>query len=787
MFEQGIYRGTLTVDKNWRITHCCESLAGIFKKPAEQLLYADLREILVENGQYQAIGPQIEQMARSTGSHSLHSCILSGNDPSNTSFAVHFITLPDDEGNLLGACIVFYDMSIVEEASRRALDSIADGVFTVDKNWKITSFNHAAETITGWKKEEVLGKTCESVFRTNICSKNCAIAQSFNNSAGFSETVISITTKDGNTMPIAVSASPLFDAEGNIMGGVEIFKDISNKLQYETIINSVADGVLTVNEQGMITFFNTAAEKITGWKSQEVIGEMCSELLMSNPRREECPLTVCMAEKRSILNEDLFMLGRDGFSIPISASSAPFLDHRGKVVGGVETFRDNTSRLQHAVILDSIADGVFTVDRDWHITSFNHAAELITGWTRDKALGKTCSEVFHSSICGRNCAIAESLYTGKPVANRSITIKNLWERHVAISISAAPLVDQDGNVIGGVETFRDLSVEVGLRHRLLKTFSFNQIISKNEVMQRLFQILPDIARSESTVLILGESGTGKELIARAIYSESSRDEFPFVVVNCGAIPETLLESELFGYKAGAFTDAKKDRIGRFAAAEGGTLFLDEIGDIPMSLQVKLLRVLQQKVYEPLGSNTSIKANVRIIAATNRDLKQLVAEGRFREDLYYRLNVVDIHLPPLRERIEDIPLLVDHIIQRLRIEKQKDIVGVDDEVTAVLVKHQFPGNIRELENILEYAFILCPGGYIRVQHLPDVLSRQTSTRSGVSTEKEGMTLETIEKQAIIEALDRHKGKKMKTCRELGISKDTLRRKLTSYGLLDRLED
>jgi PAS domain S-box-containing protein len=287
------------------------------------------------------------------------------------------------------------------------------------------------------------------------------------------------------------------------------------------------------------------------------------------------------------------------------------------------------------------------VDRNWNITSFNRAAEEITGWSRDDAMGLSCADIFHSSICGKSCAIAESLYKGAPVANRSITIRNSKGDKVPISISAAPLTDHEGNIIGGVETFRDLTTITTLRQQLSQKYTFDDaIISKSTTMQRLFVILPEIARSPSTVLILGESGTGKELVARALYNASERKDKPFVIVNCAALPETLLESELFGYKAGAFTDARKDKIGRFAAAEGGTLFLDEIGDIPGSVQVKLLRVLQEKVYEPLGSNTPVKADVRIITATNRNLQALVQEGAFRNDLFYRLNVVKISLPPL---------------------------------------------------------------------------------------------------------------------------------------------
>jgi PAS domain S-box-containing protein len=433
--------------------------------------------------------------------------------------------------------------------------------------------------------------------------------------------------------------------------------------------------------------------------------------------------------------------------------------------------------------LNSMADGVFTVDRNWTITSFNKAAEAITGWPASLAIGQQCSEVFNSSICGKSCAVAESLYTGKAVANRSITLQSRDGEKIPISISAAPLTDLHGNIIGGVETFRDLTALTSLRTQLRKKYSFEQMVSNNKAMQRLFAIMPEVAASPSTVLISGESGTGKELVARALYHISDRRGMPFVAVNCGALPEALLESELFGYKAGAFTDARKDKEGRFAAAEGGILFLDEIGDVPQSIQVKLLRVLQEKVYEPLGSNSPVKTDVRIITATNRDLQALVQEGKFREDLYYRLNVVRIHLPPLRERKEDIPLLVDQLIKELSAQQAKDIVGIATSALNILMHHDFPGNIRELKNIIEYAFILCDGGYILPQHLPDPFNAvpQLPEPESEYYMERPQTLDEIEKQAIFLTLEKNKWKKSATCEELGISKDTLRRKLSKYNL------
>jgi len=432
------------------------------------------------------------------------------------------------------------------------------------------------------------------------------------------------------------------------------------------------------------------------------------------------------------------------------------------------------------IILDSIADGVFTVDGDFRITSFNSAAERITGVSRNDALGKTCRDVFHSNICDGNCVLKQSIRLNKPISDQSIYIINARGEQIPVSISAAPLKNENGNVIGGVETFRDVSVIYALRTQLEKTYSYQDIIGKNSEIQKIFSILPDIAESDSTVLILGESGTGKEMFARALHNLSPRAKQPLIVVNSGALPDTLLESELFGYKAGAFTDAKKDKPGRVALAEGGTLFLDEIGDVSPAMQAKLLRFLQDRIYEPLGGTKSVQANVKVIAATNHDLKKMVESGDFREDLFYRLNVITIKLPPLRQRKEDIPLLINHFIARFNHLKNKNIVGVSDQVLEMLMKYDFPGNIRELENIIEYAFIICKNHQIHLHHLPGQFQPNNVSAENHSHTSD-LTLNAIQKRAVEQALRRNRGKKMATARELGIDKGTLRRMIQRLGI------
>jgi len=435
-------------------------------------------------------------------------------------------------------------------------------------------------------------------------------------------------------------------------------------------------------------------------------------------------------------------------------------------------------REDYDVILDSITEGVFTVDRQWRITSFNREAEAITGIPRDSALGQPCKEVLRANICEGQCALRQTIETGTPIIGKAVTILDAEGNRHPISISTAILKDRQGNVIGGVETFRDLTMIEELRKQIERDYSFEDIISRSRRMRDLFNILPQIAESSSTVLIQGESGTGKELFARAIHDLSPRSKKPFVAVNCGALPDTLLESELFGYKAGAFTDAKKDKPGRFALAEGGTLLLDEIGDVSPALQVRLLRFSQERVYEPLGSVESVEADVRIIAATNKDLAELVQSGGFREDLFYRINVVTLDLPPLRDRQEDIPLLVDHFIARLNREQGKDVTGVSDEALACLMSHNYPGNVRELENLIERAFVLCRSGQIEVKCLPPLCAASVSDGP---KPPDFTSFKAMEAAFLMNALRRNNWSRLKTAQELGIHKTTLFRKIKSLGL------
>ena len=430
------------------------------------------------------------------------------------------------------------------------------------------------------------------------------------------------------------------------------------------------------------------------------------------------------------------------------------------------------------VILDSINEGVFTVDLQWRITAFNRAAEKITGVKREGAIGKSCCDVFHADICEKDCALRRTFENGRPVVNATAHIITYQGRRVPIRISTAILKDEARRVIGGVETFQDLSQVEQLQKQLEGRFTFEDIVGRSPAMMRLFDLLPQISASSSSVLIEGPSGTGKELFARAIHNLSPRRKKPFVAVNCAALPDTLLESELFGYKAGAFTDARRDKAGRFVLADGGTIFLDEIGDISPALQVRLLRVLQERLVEPLGSVRPVPVDVRVVAATNKELLKLVREGKFRDDLYYRVRVIHLQLPSLRQRREDIPLLVDHLVAKFNRLQGKDIAGLSTEAMARLMEHDFPGNVRELENIIEQAFVLCRAGIIELHHLPPELRLAAPSPAEAVAP---MSLQAMEKLMITEILRRYHGDRRRASRDLGINPSTLYRKIKSLGI------
>jgi len=438
------------------------------------------------------------------------------------------------------------------------------------------------------------------------------------------------------------------------------------------------------------------------------------------------------------------------------------------------------------VILDSISDGVFTVDHGFHITSFNKAAEKITGYSRKEATGKHCWEIFGSNMCNADCALKRTMREGRSCVSNATHITTAQGSKTPISLSTSLLKDEGGNILGGVETFRDTSEIEELRQELAGTVSIGRMVSRNPAMKQIFTILQQLAQSDTTALIEGETGTGKELLCRAIHTSSPRKNKKFVAINCGALPDTLLESELFGYKAGAFTGATTDKQGLFASAGDGTILLDEIGDTSPAFQVKLLRLLEEKEYQPLGSVDTISTTARIIAATNKNLTNMVATGAFRQDLYYRINVFHLKVPPLRQRPEDIPLLVERFIDKMNSIKDCNIQGIASDALALLMSHDYPGNIRELENIIEHAFVVCRKGTIGKSHLPPGLFQKTphSAPSLPSFEEPtnlGAVVHSTERQIIIETLEQNNYSRKATAQKLGMHKTTLYRKMKKLDI------
>lgn len=432
------------------------------------------------------------------------------------------------------------------------------------------------------------------------------------------------------------------------------------------------------------------------------------------------------------------------------------------------------------LLLDSIEECVFTVDRSWRITTMNRACERLLGTSREEAIGRTCCDVVRHDLCAEGCPMLASVFDGRPSEPRVVRRRDDRGRNVPLGVKTSTLRDAAGRIIGALSTIRDLTPVESVREAARERHTFADMIGKSQPMRELFASLPAVSRAESTVLIEGASGTGKEHVARAIHGLSGRSTGPFVAVSCAALPEALLESELFGYRAGAFTGAMQDKPGRFAAAEGGTLFLDEIGELSPGMQTRLLRVLEERTYEPLGSNQPIRANVRMVAATNRDLEEAVRQGSFREDLYYRLRVIAVELPPLRERLEDVPLLAQAFLEECCLLQGKTVFGFTEAALVRLLEHDYPGNVRELRNAIEHAVTVCDRQLIDVAHLPREL------RTGTAPENTGRTsgtdpLKQMERAYLEQLLRKHGGSRAAVARELGVHPTTVYRKIRALGV------
>ena len=554
------------------------------------------------------------------------------------------------------------------------------------------------------------------------------------------------------------------------------------------ILRSIPDSVLTIDADKRLIALNDPAQTLTGTVEAAAVGRPCGEILRSEIcGTDRCPFERSISGGETVTTFNIMARDLAGAETPICINTSPLKNAKGEVVGVVETIRVVThinrlieelreQRNKVQAVLDSIAEGVFTVDREGRVTSLNRTAEWILDCAAEAVIGRVGRDHLPPEICGQESPLHESLRTGRPIRNREMTIAAERGKAIPLSVCSRPFRDEDGKTLGAVCTFRDLrEIEHIAEERRHRT-PFLGIVGKHPRMREIFDLVEMIKDSDSTVLLQGESGTGKGLFAHALHCLSPRERYPFVKVSCAALPETLLESELFGHERGAFTGAIKERKGRFELADKGTIFLDEIGDLSSTVQVKLLRVLQEQQFERLGGNETIQVDVRVIAATHRDLPQLMREGKFREDLFYRLNVIPIHIPALRERKADIPLLIEFLLDRFAAKSKGRALSVSPRAMAILMDHRWPGNVRELENALEHAVVCSRGPVIE----PEVLPRSILMGRRDHGVKESAPLVSTspadERERLLRALEASRWNRGLAAARLRIDRTTLWRKM-----------
>jgi len=444
---------------------------------------------------------------------------------------------------------------------------------------------------------------------------------------------------------------------------------------------------------------------------------------------------------------------------------------RGGYLQTLTTLKHNSE-----MVLDHLSDGIIVHDTHRRIMWFNHAAERITGYHRDEVIGRDCHDCFHQGFCAGKCSFRGSTPNfDKKHYPLKVTTKDGQQRRVEMSVVG--MKNEQGEFQGVLASFHDITEVTQLRRKLKSVQSFHGIIGADSKMQEMYELVSDLAASDCPVLIQGESGTGKELVAGAIHGESPRAGQPFVTVNCGALPEGILESELFGHVRGAFTGAVRDKKGRFELADNGTIFLDEVAELSANMQVKMLRVLQEGTFDRVGGEKSTKVDVRIISATNKDLRTMVRKGQFREDLFYRISVVPVVLPPLRERRNDIPLLVNDFITRFGKESNRSIEGITPDAIDGMLDYPWHGNIRELQNAIQFAFVKCKGQMVAMEHLPPEIISHVAAHQPVTCRRRGKLSETRVKQA----LNQCKGNKVKAAKSLEVGRATLYRFLKEHGM------
>lgn len=558
----------------------------------------------------------------------------------------------------------------------------------------------------------------------------------------------------------------------------------------------IPDGIVVISKDKQIIVFNEAASRITGYDEEKVVGNSY-EILFDKNLDDKNFIYSSLENNFSYNNISINIIDVKSQIKNVLASITP-IKRDEKVLSVVFVFRDTKEMLSLAeqiqdktlelidqknkldAIFNSNIEGTFTIDNDWNVTSFNSSAEKITGYKKIDAIGKKCWDIFNSSLCRNGCHMEQTMLKSKAMIGNELEIVHKSGSKVPIKVNSNILINNKNESIGAVETFIDISEIRNLSEHLSEVYKYENIVGRNKEIKQIINVLESVSQTESSVLITGESGTGKELAARAIHLNSPRKTNPFIAINCSAFAESLIESELFGHEKGAFTGAIKTKIGKFEIAKGGTLFLDEIGDLSLSVQTKFLRVLETREFERVGGNKTIKVEARLIAATNKNLSDEIKTGRFREDLFYRINVINVHLPPLRERMDDFPLIVNHFIELFNKKFNKEIQQFSSQAFDILMDYNWPGNIRELENVIEHCYVLCNGKIIQVECLPKRLRERKINIISQESNQTNKIWET-EKQLIISLLEKNSGNKNKTAKELNINPSTLWRKMKKFNI------
>lgn len=676
-----------------------------------------------------------------------------------------------------------------------------DGALACDENETIISMNTAMADMLGISEKETIHHAKLSRFfppdRKEKLDRELQDEETaWENRISLFET--SLLDSSGRTIPVQMSAT-LLTENGRKTGMVCFFRDLRKQMilcgQWVALLDQINIGAFTIDAHRHITSFNLSVEAITGLKESDVLGKDCREVFAGIHCHSSCPFHTRSGDDGEFSVE---ICDRKDKKHLITRLSAPLWGPGNRLTGCLTVMQDhaaladlinriNFRERSLKTILDNLDIGIFTVNRGGYTTFFNTAAEVISGYPRSRVLGRPCTVVFGHQDSRDSALLKEAMTKGESRSNIESRIITPQGETVPVKANYIPLHSDQGKIIGCIATLQDLTLSRQFEQVVSNRYTFHSMIGKDPAMQRIFKTVEVVAQTDATILIEGPTGTGKDLLAKIIHSAGHRKEHPMIKVNCAALPENLLESELFGYVKGAFTGALKDKPGRFQEADKGTIFLDEIGDLPLALQAKLLRVLEDKEFYPLGGRTTRKVDVRIISATNRGLENLVEQRRFRQDLYYRLNVMRFELPPLEKRRDDIPLIIRHIIRKLCSARAIPSHEISGEAMKMLLNYTYPGNVRELQNILEHALIICRGNEIAPEHLPLSLQNwflnDTRVFDGdLCVEKAPDNREdTRERDAILDMLRRYNWHKTKTARALGMDRTTLWRKMKTLNI------